>query len=203
MSEYQKRLDNFTKYADKKRIKAYLEKYWLDIKELDDVWLPIKNDIYNSSFKMLPDPLFKEEFEVIILKGGLIFNRANFDALISCMKITGDKYFLILEDDSGPYFSGLTSRFKYPVNITWEEIMSGAELSMDVFQRPIRDIFVFGDSGQWGKYVADDHEYPLDLIGFNKRYSDLFHAKFKIPQKDVQDLKEWTSFYGMRLPGVE
>ena len=89
------------------------------------------------------------------------------------------------------------------LDISWEAILSGAEISSDVFQRPIRNYFVFGDSGQWGKYAGDDYESPLHIIGFNKKYSDLFHNKFKIPEEDIEDLKEWIASNGMKLPGVE
>jgi hypothetical protein len=112
---------------------------------------------------------------------------------------------LLVEDydeKNPPHTDGPPFRFKFPVDISWDEVNDGAELSMIVFW-PERNYFVFGDSGQWGKYTGNDYEYPLDIIGFKRKYSDLFHRKFRIPQEDIEDLKEWTVFYGMKLPGVD
>jgi hypothetical protein len=74
-------------------------------------------------------------------------------------------------------------------------------LAYDVFLRPIRNYFIFGDSGTWGIYAGSDYELPLKIIGFDKKYSNMFHEKFKIPADDLEDLIKWTASYGMKLPG--
>jgi hypothetical protein len=203
VKDYQSRLDSFTNYADKKRIESYLNKFWLDREEFNKYWLKIKNNIFNPDFKLIPEPVFNTNYENIILKGGSVLYKDEFERLQSCMQITGDKYFIIFEDYDEKYppnNSGHPYRLKFQINILWEDIMSGAELSSDIFQRPIRNYFIFGDSGQWGKYVANDYEYPLDITGFNKIYSDLFRSKFKNSKRDIKDLKRWLRHYGMKLP---
>ena len=159
---------------------------------MDDVWLEIKNTVFNPGFKELPDPVFNEYFDTIIRKSGLVLDKVEFELLQSCMKATGDRHFIILEEYN-PYTSEPPYKLKYPINITWEEMTSGGDPYMipyDVFFRPIRNYFVFGDSGKWGKYAGNDYEWPLDITGFDKKYSDLFHSKFKIPKEDVKDLKD-------------
>lgn len=131
--------------------------------------------------------------------------RDNFKEFLSCIRITGDRSFIILEDydeNNPPHESGPPLRFKYPIDITMETIRSGADISKQLF-RPVRNFFVFGDSGQWGKYVGNDFIYPLEIIGFNRKYSHFFYSKLKIPQEDVEDLKRWTAFYGIKLPRVD
>ena len=107
------------------------------------------------------------------------------------------------DDEISAYTDEPSNRFKYHVNITWEEIMSGAELSQVIFLHPVRNFFMFGDSGQWGRYIGNDYESPLDIIGFDSKYSDLFHSEFRVPKEDIEDLKRWTASYGMKLPGVD
>jgi hypothetical protein len=206
MKDYQKRLDEFTDYSDKKTIEEYLKKYWLDKQELKEVWLNKKDTIFNPNFKVLPDPVFNQNFDTIILKGGSVLYEQEFEILRSCMKVTGDKYLLLVEDydeETSPIVAGPSSRFKYPINISWKEIMSGAELSMDIFLRPIRNFFVFGDSSQWGRYAGNDYDSPLDIIGFDRKYYDLFYEKFKVPEEDIEDLREWTASYGMKYPDID
>jgi hypothetical protein len=204
MKDYQNKLDEFTDYSNKKKIEEYLKIYWLDKNELKT--LATKAMIYHPNFKALPDPIFNEHFDIVILKGGSVLYKEEFELLQSCMRAIGDKYFFLVEDydeETSSIDAGPSYRFKFPVDITWDIIMSGAEISYDVFLRPIRNFFVFGDSGQWGRYVSDDYDYPLDIIGFDRRYSDLFHSKFRNPPEDIDDLKEWTAYYGMKLPGID
>jgi|WetSurMetagenome_2_1015567.scaffolds.fasta_scaffold361350_1 hypothetical protein len=206
MKDYQNQIDGFTNNADKKKIEKYLEKYWLEKPELNEVWSKIKNTIFNSTFNAFPDPVYNVSFDTIVRKGGCILYRDELELLQSCMRTIGDKYLLIIEDfdeTNPPHTSGPPYRFKFPVDISWEAILSGAELSLLVFQMPERNYFIFGDSGQWGKYAGNDYESPLEIIGFNRKYSELFHSKFKIPKEDIEDLKEWTASYGMKLPGVD
>jgi hypothetical protein len=206
MKDYQNQLNGFTKNADKKKIEEYLEKYWLDKQEMNGVWLKIKNTIYNPMFKAFPDHVFNEYFDTIIRKGGCVLYQNELELMQSCMKAIGEQYLFIVEDydeTNPPHTSGPPYRFKYPVDISWNSIISGAELSFLVFKMPERNYFVFGDSGQWGKYAGNDYESPLNIIGFNRKYADLFHSKFKIPKEDIKDLKEWTESYGMEFPEVD
>jgi hypothetical protein len=205
MKDYQHQLDGWTDNANKKKIQEYLEKYWLDRHELNEVWLKIKNKIYNPTFKAFPEPVFNSSFDTIVRKGGSVLSQDKLTQIQSCMKNIGERYLLLVEDydeTNPPHTSGPPFRFKYPVDISWEEMNDGGELSFIVFL-PERNYFVFGDSGQLGKYTGNDYEYPLDIIGFNRKYSDLFQSKFKIPEEDIEDLKEWTASYGMKLHGVD
>jgi hypothetical protein len=206
MKDYQEQLNKYLDYPEnRKQVEEYLEKFWLNKRELIDVWLKIKSRVFNTFFKTLPDPLYNKTFETIILKGGSVLPKDNFDAFLTCLRIVGDTSFIILEDyddNNPPHKSGPPFRFKYPINITIETIMSGADISKQVFLRPVRNYFVFGDSGQWGKYVGNDFEYPLEIIGFHNKYSSLFRSKLIIPEVDTEDLKQWTAFYGMKLPRI-
>jgi hypothetical protein len=201
MKDYQIQLEIYLNHPEnRKQAEQYLEKYWLDKKELLEFWITIKNKVYNPNFKIIPTPVFVSHFDYIVLKGGLIFTRYDFEWLKSCMNIIGDKQFIVLEDydeTKPPHSAGPPLRFKYPRNITWEEITSGADISEQAFHWPARNYFVFGDSGQWGKYVGNDYKYPLDIIGFDNKHTNLFRNTFKISNEDKIELTEWLSYYGI------
>jgi hypothetical protein len=210
MKDFQEQRGYYNNFPElQKKAEQYLENYWLDKKELTEVWLDIKNRIFNKDFLRLPDRVMNENYDVIILKGGTVLYKKEFELLQTCMKNVGEKYFIILEDydeNKPPHTNGPPFRFKYPVDITWAEMISQGDPSLPayhVFLTPERNYFVFGDSGTWGKYAASDYELPLNIIGFDKRYSSMFHEKFKIPVDDEEDLIEWTASYGMKLPGYE
>jgi hypothetical protein len=206
MKDYKPQLDQYLDFPDhKKQVEIYLKKYWLDKTELNDIWIPIKNKVYSPKFKAIPDIVYNANFDHFIQKGGVVFGREDFNLFMSCIKVIGDKQFVILEDyddANPPHTAGPALRFRYPTTITWEEIRSGADISDQTFKWPARNWFVFGDSGQWGKYTGSDYKYPLDIIGFTRKYSSLFTRKLVIPKEDIADLKVWTAFYGIKLPGV-
>ena len=118
MKDYQQQLDKYKNFPEyRQAAEQYLEKYWLDKKELTGVWLDIKNRIFNKDFLRLPGRVINENLEVIILKGGIILWEKQFELLQSCMKSVEDKHFIILEDydeNDPPHSSGPPFRFKYP-----------------------------------------------------------------------------------------
>jgi len=181
MTEYAKQLGFYVEDETRKQTESYFEKYWLSKTEYLQKWLPLQNSIYEVSGKQFPDIRFKDGFEVIPLRGGLIFAEEDFCLLQRCMKETGDRNFVVVENDNedNTRYGEPLLRFVYPANITWSELLSGAYVSRALFQISIKEYFVFGDTGRWGKYVANDYINPLDLVGFQKEVSSLFRANFE------------------------
>lgn len=186
---------------DRELSKKYLENYWLGVNELNNNWLPIKNRIFNSYSKDLPELMFNEGFELIAQKAGILFTKVEYEALQKCMKVAGDEYFVIFENKTAgntmPDYHPL--RFKFPVNTTWKELSNGDEKNLttdissyDLLLNPQKHFFVFGDSGKWGKYTANDyHDTPLDIIGFKPEVAHLFQQHFRQSKEEQEEIWEW------------
>lgn len=180
--------------------KRYLEKYWLDITEFNSCWLRIKNKIFNPDSKDLPELMFNEGFELLAQKAGILFTKEEYYALQKCMKFAGDEYFVIIENkfsmnEIGDY---PCLRFKFSVNTTWKELNNDDEKafsdisSYDLLLNPQKHFFVFGDSGLWGKYTANDYnDTPLDIIGFKLELATIFQEHFKQPKEEQKEIREW------------
>ena len=188
-------------YQDRDLSKRYLENYWLDVNELNNDWLPIKNNIFNSDSKDLPELMFNENFELIAQKAGILFTKEEYISLQKCMKIAGDEYFVIIENE---YARNTTSnhirlRFKFSIDTTWKELSNGDEKNLtteissyDLLLNPQKHFFVFGDSGKWGKYTANDFgDTPLDIIGFKSELATIFKECFKQTQEEEEEVREW------------
>ncbi len=81
----------------------------------------------------------------------------------------------------------------YSAKITWQEIISGNFISTVLFNFPEKEYFVFGDSGFWGKYSANEYRYPLEIIGFKREYQSLFSKQYKslmITDEKKREIKE-------------
>jgi hypothetical protein len=210
MKDYQKRLDQFTNNTDKKKIEEYMKKYWLNRQELNTTWLPIKNSVFTHDFHY-PDQVFNTSFDTIISIGFFALAEDDLKQFQECIKVTGDKYFVLVEDydeeidpvvvnDGRDKYTQISTRLKYPSDISWEEIKSGDWFSKEVFEGPVRDFFIFGDSGLWGKYAGNDQEYELDIIGYDKKYTDVFQEQFKNNYNNLELLKSRLAHYGISLP---
>lgn len=142
--------------------KRYLEKYWLDIGEFNNFWLPIKNKIFNPFSKYLPELMFNKGFELVAQKAGILFTKEEYHALQKCMKSAGDEYFVIIENktarnkitDYHPF------RLKFSAATTWKELNNGDETdfsdisSYDLLLNPQKHFFVFGNGGRLGKIYS-------------------------------------------------
>ncbi|NMC37143.1 MAG: hypothetical protein GYA41_02335 [Bacteroidales bacterium] len=193
MKEFDKLINAYSFPDSIDLTKNYLQKYWLTEDEYLNKWKSIQTLIFSLS-EVFPKMVFNSGIELLLLKGGLLFVKNEFETLRKCLRTTNDKYFIIIEDFDElkpPHESGPLIRLKYPVDVTWEEINIGDGLSYELYQRPIRNYFVFGDSGNWGKYVANDYKYPLDIFGFQKEYASLFITNFKMTKKEEQEIKDW------------
>lgn len=189
---------------------AFLKAYWLDESELIEKWMPIQNVIFDKNAEDFPDMMFNPGFELIVEIGGSLFNQKDFEALQYCMKQVGDKEFVVIEnyDKDNPYDLRPQLRFKFPIDITWGQLMNGTNLSADLFQLMERSFFVYGNSGMWGKYVANDYHdvsvdsagTPLKIIAFKKEYENIFRKYFRMPEKDLEGLIDFElTLYGKKV----
>ena len=191
MNEQLLRLTAFANTESEDSTKKYLERYWLNMNELT-FWEDKKLTIFSENFKSLPDKLFKDDFKSIVMKGGLIFVEEDYNILRECMKTCGDKNFVIIEDyneSSPPHKSGPSLRFRYPVSALWNELKIHDGICYELFERPVRNYFVFGDSGLWGKYVANDYHYPVDILGYSSGIAEIIGNRFLVSSGDMQDLQ--------------
>lgn len=175
----------------------YLEKYWLQEQEYLSTWKEVQSSIFILDLKF-PEMIINPEFRFFPRQGGLLFEQEEFELLKECTKESKDKSLFIIEDYnefSPPHESGPLLRFKYPINLTWSEINAGEGISYELFQRPVRNYFVFGDSGKWGKYVANDFDIPAEIYCFKKELELFFKQKFKIEDEEDIGLKELMPEY--------
>ena len=208
--DYQEQLKTFSTAETYNRTKLFFENYWLGSEEYENKWRSIQNSVFVNEAEYLPDMMFKDDFELIPLIGGNVFtSQKDYLLLQDCMHQTQDNYFVIIQNpkvvievykSENNWEVHPLLRFKFPVGISWEELNSGEYLSHELIQNADKDFFVFGDSGNWGKYVANDYVNPncsepytpLNIIGFRRNYSGVFEKAFKEYQlSDQENILKW------------
>ncbi|PJD94825.1 MAG: hypothetical protein CK425_10575 [Parachlamydia sp.] len=125
--------------------------------------------------------------------GGCLFHQDDFEQLQSAIQCTNDTYFVVIQNTQDFTQGEPMFKMKFPVNISWEELISGNYISSVLFEMNYNEYFVFGSSGKWGKYSATEHEYPLDLIGFKPEYSTIFNEKFRQSKEEQENIRKYLS----------
>jgi hypothetical protein len=116
------------------------------------------------------------------------------------LKYTNDNYIFIVENHFGHTLDFPPIRLKFPATITWAELSSGNTISNLLLNGPIKEYFVFGDSGLWGKYVANDYGSAVDIIGYKKELAKHFIKHFKLnPEKQFRINNELPDAYKKRI----
>ena len=101
----------------------YLSKYWIDQFEYEGKWKAIQDRIFINQDKGLPEMVFNDNYNLLAIRGGVLFEEADFRDLQACLLEIGEKNFVVIENTFGKS-NEVPLRMKYPANITWEELMS-------------------------------------------------------------------------------
>ncbi len=179
MKEYTKHLEFYQNYkhssfstlvpspqwGNKQSAQSFLQKYWLPEQEYLAVWKPIQDCIFDVN---VDDSKcnFQAEFELIKLEGGCLFLEEDFKQLQQAMTAIGEPHFVVIQSAQDYTQGEPMFRMKFPVAISWEELMSGNYISAVLFEMNRNEYLVFGNSGKLGKYAASDQDHPQDIIGF-------------------------------------
>ena len=177
--------------GDRKKAQKYLEKYGLSQASYQSEWQALQSSVFDLC-RQLPDMIFKKNFEFISLLGGVPFEQKDFEQFKSCLQQLGERFFLVVQDTFGMSLDQKEYALKmnYPLNIEWNEIMSGNFISTALFEASERDYYIFGESGKWGMYVATEYVNeavnpagtPIRIIGFDPKYRSIFRDTFEIPK---------------------
>lgn len=200
--EYISQLSTFHEITTRKLTEEYFGKYWLTENEYIEKWHTIHVGVFDPNASTLPDKMFSENFELLPLIGGNIFtSQEDFNITKELMRLAGDNYFVVIQNEKhlvqvyngNEYVIHPFLRFRYPVEISWDEIMSGGLVTDELFQSCYKEYFIFGDGGNWGRYAANDYEDPsgetvfdpINLMGFRKNYCPDIKTNFeqKIPSE--------------------
>ncbi|MGV3460513.1 MAG: hypothetical protein ACO1N9_08690 [Flavobacterium sp.] len=169
-------------WGDKKLAEEYLKKYWLPEDEYLIKWKKIQDNIFDPN-EDLPNLVYQPGYEMIALVGGRLFVEAEFKRLQEIMVKNGDKYFIIIQHSQEWTGGEPMFRMKFPVISTWEELVSGNYISAVLLEMYYNQYYIFSDSGNWGRFCANDYIHPLNIFGFKPELSSDFKKHFTLSVK--------------------
>jgi hypothetical protein len=134
--------------------------------------------------------VFKDDFELTVEINDGLFSETSFKKLKDCLISIGEESFVVIGQDFNGKLERPIFRMKFPVNISWDEMMSGDFISMILFGFSQGEYMVYGQTSEWAKYTANDYIVPLDILAFKPKLRLLFHEKFKRSEIDRMNIKK-------------
>lgn len=119
--------------------------YWLSNEEYKSKWEAVLEKIFINQNTALPELVFSEGFDLLVLEGGCLFVEEDFNKLQECILNVGDKFLFIIENDFGGNLTDPTFRLKFPSDINWQELNSGNFVSSTLLESIHKEFFVFGE----------------------------------------------------------
>lgn len=177
--------------VDKNKARIFLDKYLFDEDEYFSKWKKIEDIIFQNKEIGLPKKIIKNEYSYFFGRGGVLFDERDFNFLQECILRIGDKNLIIVQNDFGEKMESPILRMKFPADISWRELMSGNFISSFLFEMPFNEYFVYSESGLWGKYAANDYDFPLDVVGYKSEIGYAFEKYKRISEEDTEDILEW------------
>lgn len=139
-----------------------------------------------------PEQVFvRQDVDFLLTIGGdLIENEDEFNKLKTTLRSIGETEFYIYENLGAT----ITDRNEpFQITIKLNDDYKAFQEKVRSFEPPfgwtINHFFVFGQNENWGIYMA---EFPtINIIGCDKKFSDIFRQTFSICGNGYTDLKEF------------
>lgn len=180
------------KWRNVETANKYLERFWLDCEEYKNIWKPIQQKLYSSATSTFPNLLFPKDVYVFLRVAGVSLTKENLEEIKKLMKELGESHFVLIQNNHGIENANSLPNFKmkYPVSISWSELMSGGFISTALFEMWHNEYFIFGSSGAWARYVANEYELPIDLLAVKDFLIKSVNSNFCNSQADSKELEK-------------
>ena len=128
--------------------------------------------------KMSLDELFKDEFHVFISLSSPLFQEENFLMIQNIEIKHGGNYLYVIEEETCEEDKDVAIKLRIPIDISWQEMKNGGFISDILLNMPHNNYFVFGDSGNWGRWY--DYENPwrdYEVFGYKKETKEILEYR--------------------------
>ncbi len=139
-----------------------------------------------------PEQVFiRPDFIFLLTIGGdLIDNEIEYDKLRTTLGNIGETE-IYIQENLGATVTDRNEPFQITINLTadYSEFQEKVRAFEPPFGWTINHFFVYGCNENWGIYMA---EFPtINIIGCDKKHSDIFRQTFSICGNGYTDLKEF------------
>lgn len=178
------------RWGDAEVARIYLEKYFISPDNFQETWGSTQEELFDPATRNLDRLVFRKSTAVFPQIGGVALTSSSLKEIKLVMQEAGDKEFVLISSaESQNRSETLILRMKYPITVSWEEVMSGGFISTVLFEMGHNDYFIFGKSGLWARYVANDYEIPIDLFSVDDSLVSAVKQYFQLAEIQAEQLK--------------
>ena len=157
---------NRDKTTSLKEAKEFLARFAMDSLEYERKCVPVMRKIFLSTAESYFDirkksmtELLREEYDFFSYQSSPLFWKESYMLIQAICKDFGDKYLYIVEEERCEECADAAFKIKLPINASWDTISRGGCITDVLFNMFRNNYYVFGDSGNWGKWCDYDNDY--------------------------------------------
>ncbi len=147
--------------------KDFLQKYALDNDTFLMECVPTMRKIFRYGEKQeldlrqqLVTQFFHNEYLIFpYITTHIFLDEEHFLLTQSMGKALGESYIYIIEDETCEECHDAAFKLRFPVEVSWDELCSGGCVSDALFKVMHNCYYVFGDSGEWGKWCDYENSW--------------------------------------------
>lgn len=189
--------DSMSQEESMKKARAFLHQYAMSDQEYREICLPTMQKIFGCS----PDKCFNVQATAIseVFNNGFVyfsyqssplFWKESYELVLSICKNCGDHTIFIVEEKRCEECPTSAFQIRIPVGIPWNDISDGGFITDVLFNMFRNNYYVFGDSGNWGKWCDYDNDYiDYEVFGYKDSNAAILAYKdyFSISKNDFKE----------------
>ena len=168
--------DSMSQEESMKKARAFLHQYAMSDSEYNNICIPAMRKIFVSKPETYFDirnmgvgELFGVESDYFTYLSSPLFWKETYELIQAVCKDYGDQYIFIVEEERCEECPEAAFKLKIPISNSWEVVSEGGFIADVLFNMFNNNYYVFGDSGNWGKWCDYDNDY-LDYEVFGYKY---------------------------------
>lgn len=177
--------------------KAFLHQYAMSDSEYNNICIPAMRKIFVSKPETYFDirnmgvgELFGVESDYFTYLSSPLFWKETYELIQAVCKDYGDQYIFIVEEERCEECPEAAFKLKIPISNSWEVVSEGGFIADVLFNMFNNNYYVFGDSGNWGKWCDYDNDYiDYEVFGYKDSNAAILAYKdyFSISKNDFKE----------------
>lgn len=158
------------------KAKVFLQKFAMDDELYQRLCVPVQQKIfkfpaptdYNVLSQEVSD-LFNSEATIFSYNSSPLFWKENFSLVKDIGKAFGEQFIFIIEDEGCEEDPQQAFKLRIPIETDWEELSDGGFISDVVLNMFHNNYYVFGDSGNWGRWCDYENDWmDYEAFGYTR-----------------------------------
>lgn len=183
-----------------RKAKTFLDKYAMNDDSYHSLCIPAQQRIFRhpapKGFNILEQEvyeIFHDGVKFFSYVSTPLFWKENFELFQAIGRAFGERNLFIIEDEECEEDPQQTFKLQIPIETTWSELSDGGFISDVVLNMHHNNYFVFGDSGNWGRWCDYENGWmDYEVFAYKRLCPEILRYKdwCSISEEEYQEVEK-------------